>query len=147
MLLNRFKQIAALFMTMVLCMTLFFASCDKKTESVEPALNSFERWLLQNYVMPYDIQVYYKLDDIETDVGFDYTSYTITSAKIEKAKQMAWLLKHLWLEAYEEVSTEGTHFVRTNTPRIMHFIGSSTYQSGLGTILAQMATAENGFKP
>jgi len=102
-----------------------------------PELDSFERWLRQNYVTPYNIRVYYMLRDVETD--FDYN---VIPADIQKAKQMAWLLKFLWLEAYEEVAADGIHFVRANVPRILHFIGSAEWDEA--TI--RLGTAEGGLK-
>ena len=102
-----------------------------------PDLDSFERWLRQNYVAPYNIRVYYLLRDIETD--FDYN---VIPADIQKSKQMAWLLKYLWLDAYEEVAADGLHFVRANVPRILHFIGSAEWDES--TI--RLGTAEGGLK-
>lgn len=102
-----------------------------------PELNTFDRWLRQNYVTPYNMRVYYLLRDVETD--FDYN---VIPADIQKAKQMAWLLKYLWLDAYEEVAADGIHFVRTNAPRVVHFIGSAEWNRG--TI--RLGTAEGGLK-
>ena len=102
-----------------------------------PELNSFDRWLRENYVTPYNICVYYRLRDVETD--FDYN---VIPADLLKAKQMAWLLKYLWLDAYEEVAADGIHFVRANAPRILHFIGSAEWDHS--TI--RLGTAEGGLK-
>jgi len=106
---------------------------DTKT----PDLNSFDRWLRQNYVTPYNMSVYYQLRDVETD--FDYN---VVPADLLKSKQLAWLLKYLWLEAYEEVAANGIHFVRANAPRLLHFIGSAEWDRG--TI--RLGTAEGGLK-
>ena len=102
-----------------------------------PELDSFDRWLRQNYVTPYNMRVYYRLRDVEID--FDYN---VIPADIPKAKQMAWLLKYLWLDAYEEVAEDGKHFVRANAPCVMHFIGSAEWDRG--TI--RLGTAEGGLK-
>ena len=102
-----------------------------------PELNSFDLWLRQNYVAPYNIRVYYRLRDIETD--FDYN---VIPADLQKAKQMAWLLSYLWLEAYQEVAADGVHFVRANAPRILHFIGSAEMDQS--TI--RLGVAEGGLK-
>ena len=106
-------------------------------DTTTPALNSFDVWLRENYVAPYNMQVYYRLRDIETD--FDYN---VIPADIQKAKQMSLLLKYLWLEAYAEVAADGIHFVRANVPRIMHFIGSAEWDES--TI--RLGTAEGGLK-
>jgi len=122
-----------------------FWSCKKDLPDVDnsifdtrtPELDSFERWLRQNYVAPYNIRVYYKLRDVETDFN-----YNVIPADILKAKQMAWLLKYLWLEAYEEVAADGIHFVRANVPRILHFIGSAEWDE----TTIRLGTAEGGLK-
>ena len=106
-------------------------------DTTAPELNSFDRWLRQNYAASYNMRVYYRLRDVETD--FDYN---VIPSDITKAKQMAWLLKYLWLDAYEEVAAGGIHFVRANAPRIMHFIGSAEWDRS--TI--RLGTAEGGLK-
>jgi substrate import-associated zinc metallohydrolase lipoprotein len=101
--------------------------------------NSFDRWLDENYVRPYNIRVAYRIEDVETD--FDYN---IIPADLEKSKQMAICLKHLWLEAYTEVSPEGVHFIRAYAPKLFHYIGSSEHNPGDGTI--RLGVAEGGKK-
>ena len=102
-----------------------------------PELNSFDVWLRQNFVTPYNMQIYYRLRDIETDFY-----YNVVPADIQKSKQMAWLLKYLWLEAYEEVAADGIHFVRANAPRILHFMGSAEWDA----LTIRLGTAEGGLK-
>ena len=102
-----------------------------------PELNSFDSWLRQNYVSAYNMQVYYRLRDVETD--FDYN---VIPADLQKAKQMALLMKYLWLDAYQEVAADGIHFVRANAPRVMHLIGSAEWDRS--TI--RLGTAEGGLK-
>jgi len=102
-----------------------------------PELNSFDKWLRRNYVTPYNMVVFYRLRDVETDFN-----YNVIPADLQKAKQMAYLLKYLWLDAYEEVAAQGIHFVRTNAPRIMHFIGSAEWDEST----MRLGTAEGGLK-
>ena len=102
-----------------------------------PELNTFDSWLRQNYVSAYNMQVYYRLRDVETD--FDYN---VIPADLQKAKQMALLMKYLWLDAYQEVAADGIHFVRANAPRVMHLIGSAEWDRS--TI--RLGTAEGGLK-
>ncbi|MDR1672026.1 MAG: putative zinc-binding metallopeptidase [Bacteroidales bacterium] len=124
-----------------------FHSCEKDEpdgnnsifDTSTPELNSFDVWLRENYVAPYNIRVYYQLRDIETD--FDYN---VIPADFQKAKQMAFLLKYLWLEAYEEVAADGVHFVRANAPRIMHYLGSAEWSPDVQTM--RLGVAEGGLK-
>jgi substrate import-associated zinc metallohydrolase lipoprotein len=101
--------------------------------------NSFDKWLDENYVKPYNIRVAYRIEDIETD--FDYN---VIPADLEKSKQMAICLKHLWLEAYTEVASEGVHFIRAYAPKLFHYIGSSEHNPEDGTI--RLGVAEGGKK-
>jgi substrate import-associated zinc metallohydrolase lipoprotein len=76
---------------------------------------------------------------VETD--FDYN---VVPADIKKSKQMAILLKHLWLEAYTEVAGTGIHFIRATAPKHFHFIGSAEHNPGENTI--RLGVAEGGKK-
>lgn len=99
--------------------------------------NSFDKWLYTNYVIPYNIRFLYKMQDIESDL-----SYTLSPADYKKSTQMARIVKHLCLEAYDEV-TGGKDFVCTYFPKMFHLIGSAAYNSN-GTIM--LGTAEGGLK-
>lgn len=99
--------------------------------------NSFDGWLYTNYVIPYNIRFLYKMQDIESDI-----SYTLTPADYAKSTQMARIVKHLCLEAYDEV-TGSKDFVCQYFPKMFHLVGSAAYNSN-GTIM--LGTAEGGLK-
>jgi substrate import-associated zinc metallohydrolase lipoprotein len=101
--------------------------------------DAFDHWLDANYVQPYNIRIAYRIEDVETD--FDYN---VIPADLKKSKQMAILLKHLWLEAYTEVARDGVHFIRTTAPKHFHFIGSAEHNPGENTI--RLGVAEGGKK-
>ncbi|MDR2563517.1 MAG: putative zinc-binding metallopeptidase [Prevotellaceae bacterium] len=131
---------------LILCLTTsIFYSCSKDEpdtansifDTSAPELNSFDQWLRDNYVIPYNIQVKYKLEDIETDYA-----YNVIPADLEKSKRMAFLLKYLWIEAYKEVAGDGIHFVRANAPRVMHYLGSAEYDDRG----KRLGVAEGGMK-
>lgn len=104
------------------------------TES-EGTPNEFDRWLLSNYVYPYNIRVKYRLDDKETDV-----KYHLVPARYDKAVALMKIVKHVWIEAYDEVW--GVEETRMHVPKLIHLIGNVAYtQSGM--ILGQ---AEGGLK-
>lgn len=103
-----------------------------------PERNSFDTWLLNNYTIPYNIRLLYKMRDIETDYN-----YNVIPATLQKSKEMAWIIKYMWLEPYEVVAKDGVHFVRSTVPPIFHFIGSPQYTSA-GTII--LGVAEGGAK-
>lgn len=118
-------------------------SCDENEPSshsifdtTDESGTAFDQWLLSNYVYPYNIEVKYKMEDIESSMD-----YTLAPAMPDKCMALAKLIKYLWLEAYDEVA--GLEFTRTYVPRIIHMIGSGAYNSNNTVILG---TAEGGLK-
>ena len=71
--------------------------------------NEFDKWLLDNYVYTYNIQVKYRLDDNETDV-----EYHLVPAKYDNAITLAKIVKFVWMEAYDEIW--GIDMTRTVCP-------------------------------
>lgn len=126
--------------------TSFLSSCTKDDDVDEnnsifvptnPAtITTFDKWLEKNITYPYNINVLYKYDDINTD----YTYYLVP-ADLEKAQVMIQIVKYSWLEAYDE--TVGLDFTRKYAPKQITFIGSSAYNID-GTEV--IATAEGGLK-
>lgn len=98
-------------------------------------LNHFDQWLLSNYVYPYNIDVKYRLDDTETDVEYD-----LVPADCDKALALMKIVKHVWLEAYDEVWGIGQ--TKVYVPKLIHLIGNVAYTES-GMILGQ---AEGGLK-
>ena len=97
--------------------------------------NGFDKWLLSNYVYPYNIQVKYRLDDTETDVKYD-----LVPADYDNAVALMKIVKHVWIEAYDELW--GIENTRTYVPRLIQLIGNVAYTES-GMILGQ---AEGGLK-
>lgn len=95
----------------------------------------FDKWLLSNYVHPYNIQVKYRLDDTETDVKYD-----LVPANYDNAVALMKIVKHVWIEAYDELW--GIENTRTYVPRLIQLIGNVAYTES-GMILGQ---AEGGLK-
>lgn len=91
----------------------FFTACSEDdldyANSVfqdEPPLDptsftyAFDKWLEDSLRIPYNIQYEYKLQDVATDIN-----YNMIPVKIEYSKQMALLLKTLWIDVYKDVAT------------------------------------------
>lgn len=98
--------------------------------------DSFDLWLQKNYSIPYNIQVLYRYQDYETD-----QTYNVVPPKVENAQALAIMMKHIWLEAYEEVVSR--EFIRSYCPSIFQFIGSAEHRSDGAMVLG---TAEGGLK-
>lgn len=133
----RFKILAIL---SVLCIL----SCNKDaiedasviSEPPAPA-NEFDEWLLENYVGPYNIDFKYRLEDKESSMN-----YTLVPADFKKSQQIARIVKHLCLEAYDE-ATGSRDFMCKYFPKMFHLVGSPAFNSN-GTIV--LGTAEGGLK-
>lgn len=128
----------------LLIMTMGLVACseDDKISSTTifpttpPERDAFDIWLQKNYTATYNIDVKYKMEDIESDM-----TYQLVPADSSKSAKIAILIKYLWFDAYNEAV--GQNFVKANVPRIIHFIGLSAYNSN-GT--ETVGTAEGGLK-
>lgn len=130
--------------TLMLATTGFFGSCsnDEAIDSrsifeteVEYEPTGLDNWLLDNYIYPYNIQVKYRLDDKETSVDYD-----LVPANYDNAVTLAKIVKHVWLEAYDEIW--GVNTTRQYVPKLIQFIGNVAYTES-GSIVGQ---AEGGMK-
>ena len=126
-----------------------FSSCmnrDEFTDSIfvdEPALDPnaetylFDKWLNDNYLVPYNLDFRYKMQDVGSDISFN-----LVPATLNKSMEMAVLVKYLWFDVYSEVVSE--EFLKKYGPRIIHLIGSPAYNPVLGVMV--LGTAEGGIK-
>jgi substrate import-associated zinc metallohydrolase lipoprotein len=106
----------------------------KETTHVE---NEFDRWLFKNYVIPYNVQVLYRMEDIESDM-----SYNLVPAEYGKSIQVAKLVRFAGLEAFDEVT--GSHdFIHNNFPKTFLFVGSGAVKNNGNEVLG---AAEGGEK-
>ena len=99
--------------------------------------NEFDEWLYDNYVLPYNIEFLYRMVYKESDMN-----YYLVPAEYDKSIQIAKLMIHLCLEAYDDV-TGSKDFIRTYFPKMIHIIGSAAYRNN-GTMV--LGTAEGGLK-
>lgn len=104
--------------------------------NAEAAKNDFDRWLDDNYLAPYNVSFKYRMEDIESDM-----KYNLVPASYDKSVALAKIVKHVWIDAYNEVA--GPDFLRTYIPRTIHLIGSPAYDNS-GTMV--LGTAEGGAK-
>jgi substrate import-associated zinc metallohydrolase lipoprotein len=143
---NRMLQLTVKTLLIINCQLLILlgaGSCSKDeisgnsifVDSTAPR-TAFDEWLFYNYTSPYNIDVKYKLDYIESDM-----SYQLAPARVEKAIALIKLIKYLWLEAYDEHA--GVDFLRTYVPRVIHLVGSPAYNAN-GTMM--LGAAEGGLK-
>lgn len=95
-----------------------------------------DKWLMVNYVQPYNIEMKYRYEYNETD-----NSYYTVPAQYDQAIEMAHIVKYACIEAYNEVA--GIEFTRTYFPKMFFLIGEWQYRNN-GTF--ELGTAEGGKK-
>lgn len=111
---------------------------DTEDQLVEGSASyEFDSWLRQAYLIPYNLDFRYRMEDVGSDMD-----YNLVPTSFEKAQQMAKLVKYLWFDVYGTVVSP--EFLKENGPRIIHLIGSPAYNPISGTIL--LGTAEGGLK-
>lgn len=99
--------------------------------------NELDRWLNQNFVQKYNIKFKYRFEDIESSMG-----YYLTPASYSQSIAMAKLVRHMCLEAYDEI-TGSTEFIKAYFPKIVYLVGSYAYKTNGSVVLG---TAEAGAK-
>lgn len=99
--------------------------------------HSFDLWLYNNYLVPYNVDFEYKMKDVGSNMN-----YNLVPADLSKAKQLAHLTRYLWFDVYGKIVSED--FLKLYGPRMIHLIGSSAINASLGTEI--LGTAEGGIK-
>lgn len=122
------SYIAPLLLTASAAMSLASCSDDKFTDTIFPDPSTtvdttqvtykFDKWLEQNFLEPYNVEVQYKLKDISTNM-----TYNLVPATLSKSEDLALLSKYLWFDVYSKIV--GDEFLKTYCPRILAFVGSA----------------------
>lgn len=97
----------------------------------------FDKWVEQNFLLPYNLDFKYRMEDIESSMD-----YHLVPATFEKARDLCLLTKYLWFDTYAEHC--GEDFLKSYGPRILHLIGSPAYNPTSGTEI--LGLAEGGLK-
>jgi substrate import-associated zinc metallohydrolase lipoprotein len=127
----------------IVVMAIPFISCSEDALDTNSVIkdttttqNDFDKWIYNNYVVMYNIDFKYKLEDIETS-----TARVLVPADYKLSIAMAKLVKHLCTDAYSEVA--GPAFIRSYFPKEVHLIGSASWLSNGSRVLGE---AEGGRK-
>ena len=128
----------------IAALAVFAASCQEKPLDPDSQIldskveqNDFDRWLVTNYIEPYNIMFKYRMEKNESDFN-----YWLVPATYENSIKMAKLMKFLCLEPYDVV-TGSREFIKSYYPKMIHLIGSGAYRNN-GTFV--LGTAEGGLK-
>ena len=96
-----------------------------------------DTFIKKNFLEPYNLKFIYKMEDIGSD-----KQKNLIPASYEKSVELAVLSKYLWYDVYKQFG--GEEFLKKNSPRIIHVIGSASYNPTSGT--ETLGTAEGGLK-
>lgn len=128
---------------LLISLGLFMGSCsdDEPTgesvfQVVPTTQSDFDKWLYANYTKPYNIKFLYRYNDKETD-----NTYNVIPADPDKAKALAIMIKHMWIDAYKAVA--GEEFIRQYGPKTYQLLGSPEYNTNGSIVLGY---AESGVK-
>ncbi|MBQ3612910.1 MAG: putative zinc-binding metallopeptidase [Bacteroidales bacterium] len=121
-----------------------FIACEEKpldptSQIIDSKLeqNEFDKWLVTNYIEPYNIMFKYRMEKNESDFN-----YWLVPATYENSIKMAKLMKFLCFEPYDEL-TGSKEFIKSYYPKMIHLVGSGAYRND-GTFV--LGTAEGGLK-
>lgn len=129
-------------------MTAGFVACDDDfSESVFDTVDypldrtaytfPLDTFVKVNYLEPYNLRFIYKMEDVGSDMNKN-----LVPARYEQSKKLAVLSKYLWYDIYEKYA--GQEFLRQNSPRIIHVVGSKSLNPQQGT--ETLGVAEGGIK-
>jgi len=112
---------------------------DTSVPVVDPtkATYEFDKWLYDNFVVPYNVDVKYRFDLTASDLQFQ-----LTPADYGRSQLLAHFIRYLFYDVYTKYAGEG--FMKQYGPRIFHFIGSSGYNPSTETEV--LGTAAGGVK-
>jgi len=90
-----------------------------------------------NFLEPYNMRFLYKMEDIGSDM-----EKNLVPCSYSQSQKLAVLCKYLWYDVYKKCA--GEEFLKTYSPRVIHVIGSPSYNPSSGT--ETLGTAEGGLK-
>lgn len=98
-----------------------------------------DTFLKVNFQEPYNLRYLYRMQDIGSDL-----QKNLVPADYDKAVDLAVLSKYLWFDVYASLAGEKEVFLKKYSPRIIHLIGSPSYNPTTGS--ETLGFAEGGLK-
>lgn len=128
-----------------------FTSCDDDdfTASIfdtDPSIDYLDKssytfpldtFVKKEFLEPYNLRFVYRMEDIGSDL-----QKNLVPASYDVSCKLAVLSKYLWFDVYKDQG--GKDFLSECSPRIIHVIGSPSYNPSSGT--ETLGTAEGGLK-
>ena len=86
--------------------------------------NALDRWLMKNYVEPYNVELRYRWEDNEISMD-----YILVPATMKNSIRMARLLKYICFDSFDEV-TGSTKFIHDNFPKQIQLVENPGWTTG-----------------
>ena len=105
--------------------------------------NKLDKWLYENYVKPYNIELRYRWEDNETSMD-----YILVPPKFENAIRMARILKYICFDSFDEV-TGSQAFIRNHFPKQVQLVGNPGWNTNGGWMSQgsyTLGSSEGGYK-
>lgn len=96
-----------------------------------------DTFIYENFLRPYNLRFLYKMEDLSSDMNKN-----LIPCSYEKSMETAVLCKYLWFDVYKQLA--GEEFLKEYSPRIIHLIGSASYDPITGD--QTLGEAEGGLK-
>lgn len=93
----------------------------------------------REFLEPYNLRFIYRMEDLGSDMDKN-----LVPAPYERSVELAALTKYLWYDVYKALAGEKEVFLKRYSPRILHIIGSKSYNPTQGT--ETLGVAEGGIK-
>ena len=94
----------------------------------EYAENELDKWLYQNYTLPYNIDVVYRWDAAQA-----YSSLSevqLVPVEFDAVQPMMAALRDVWFEPYIQATGNSQDFLKEVAPKKIVLVGSLEYQNG-----------------
>jgi len=115
---------------------------DTKEKPLDRTLYTFplDTFIKVQFLEPYNVQFIYKTED--KGLSSSDMAKNFTPAPYDNCVKLAVLSKYLWYDVYKLHAGEA--FLKDNSPRVIHVIGSKSYNVSQGT--ETLGVAEGGLK-
>lgn len=112
---------------------------DPSIDYLDKSLYTFplDTFCKKEFLEPYNLKYIYKMEDKGSDMNKN-----LTPATYDKSVDLAVLTKYLWYDIYKDVASD--EFLKENSPRVIHVIGSKNYNPSQGT--ETLGDASSGVK-
>lgn len=91
------------------------------------AENELDKWLYQNYTLPYNIDVVYRWDAAQ---AYSSLSEELVPVEFDAVQPMMAALRDVWFEPYIQATGNSQDFLKEVAPKKIVLVGSPEYQNG-----------------